>query len=60
MSPFVKLMIAGWTTAIAMIGCCALYQSGSLLKICKRIALWLETSAPHARRKLASGERGRG
>jgi hypothetical protein len=46
MSLFVKLMIASWTTAIAMIGFCALHQSGNLLKIRKRMALWLETSAP--------------
>ncbi|MGA8442527.1 MAG: hypothetical protein WB762_13055 [Candidatus Sulfotelmatobacter sp.] len=43
MSPFVKLMIASWSIAIAMIGFCALHQSGNLLKIRKRMALWLDT-----------------
>jgi hypothetical protein len=46
MSLFVTLMIGGWTTAIAMIGFCALKESGTLLRIHKRIGLWLETSAP--------------
>jgi len=45
MSLFVKLMIASWTIAIAMVGCCALRQSGKLLKIRKRMASWRETSA---------------
>jgi len=45
MSLFAKFMIGGWTLAIAMIGFFALYESGKLLKIRKRIAAWLETSA---------------
>jgi hypothetical protein len=44
MSLFAELMIASWTVAIAMIGCCALHQSGKLLRIRKRMELWLETS----------------
>jgi len=45
MSLFAKLMVGGWTLAIAMIGFFALYESGKLLKIRKRMAAWLETSA---------------
>lgn len=45
MSHFMILMIASWSIAIALIGCCALHQSGKLLRIRKRMALWLETSA---------------
>jgi hypothetical protein len=44
MSVVVKLMIFGWCTTFAMIGICALNQSGKLLKIRKRIASWLEPS----------------
>jgi len=44
MSLVVKLMIGGWTTTLAMIGVCALHQSGKLFKICKRLASWLEPS----------------
>jgi hypothetical protein len=39
------VMIGGWTTAVAMIGFCALHESGKLLKIRIRIAFWLETAA---------------
>ncbi|MGA8619723.1 MAG: hypothetical protein WB660_14550 [Candidatus Sulfotelmatobacter sp.] len=46
MSLFMKLMIGEWTTALALFGFCALNESGKLLKIRKRIALWLENSAP--------------
>jgi len=45
MSLFVNLMVGGWTLAIAMIGFFALNESGKLLKIRKRMAAWLETSA---------------
>ena len=45
MSFVVKLMIGGWTTTLAMIGFCALNESGKLLKIRERIAQWLESSA---------------
>jgi hypothetical protein len=45
MSLFVILIIAGWIAAIAMIGCFALSESGKVLEIRKRIALWRETSA---------------
>jgi len=54
MSLFVKLMIASWTTAIAVIGFCALHQSGNLLKIRKRMAVVarnLGSSSQHSRRK---------
>jgi hypothetical protein len=43
MSPFVKLMIGGWSSAIAMIGYFALEESGVLLQIRRRVLLWLET-----------------
>ena len=43
MSLFVKLMIGGWSSAIAMIGYFALEESGVLLQIRRRVALWLET-----------------
>jgi hypothetical protein len=37
------LMIGGWACTFAMVGFYALSESGRLLKIRKRIALWLET-----------------
>jgi hypothetical protein len=43
MSPFVKLMIGSWSSAIALIGYFALKESGVLLQICRRVVLWLET-----------------
>jgi len=45
MSFFMKLMIAGWATTFAMIGVCALHESGKLLSIRRRLASWLERSA---------------
>ncbi len=50
MSLFVTLMIGGWTTAIAVIGFFALKESGQLLRIHKRIGLWLEDSTAPVRR----------
>jgi hypothetical protein len=50
MSLFVTLMIGGWTTAIAVIGFCALKESCQLLRIHKRIGLWLEDSTARVRR----------
>ena len=46
MSLFVKLMIGGWITTFVMFGACALHGSGGMLKVRKRIALWLEPSVP--------------
>jgi hypothetical protein len=46
MSFFAKLMLASWGTAIAMIGGCALYESGKLLDVLKRMAAWLESTTP--------------
>jgi hypothetical protein len=43
MSRFAMLMIGGWACTFAMVGFYALSESGKLLKIRKRIALWLET-----------------
>jgi hypothetical protein len=44
MSLFVKLMIGGWTSAIAMWGFCALNASGQLIKVRRRMASWLDPS----------------
>ena len=44
MSIVVKLMIGGWITTLTMIGVCALHESGRLLKIRKRMAMWLDSS----------------
>jgi len=38
MSIIVILMIGGWATTLAMIGGCALYESGRLFNLRKRIA----------------------
>ncbi|HTS56049.1 MAG TPA: hypothetical protein VMH03_00790 [Terriglobales bacterium] len=40
-----KLMIGGWITTLAMIGVCALNESGKLLEIGRRMVSWLETSS---------------
>jgi hypothetical protein len=48
MSLVVKLIIFGWIATFATIGCCALHESGKLLKIGKRIASWLESSGAAA------------
>jgi len=53
MSLVVKLMIGGWTGTLAMIGFCALNESGKLLNIRKRLASWLEPSSPRAPEKSA-------
>lgn len=44
MSIVVMLMIFGWSTCFAMIGFCALKDSGKLLKIRRSMALWLDNS----------------
>jgi hypothetical protein len=44
MSLVVKLMIFGWATTLAMIGVCALNQSGKLFNLRKGIASWVESS----------------
>jgi hypothetical protein len=49
MSIVVKLMIGGWATTFAMYGFFALDESGKLLEIRERIALWLETLADQVR-----------
>lgn len=43
MSRFAMLMIGVWACTFAMVGFYARSESGALLKIHKRIALWLET-----------------
>jgi hypothetical protein len=41
MSVVVMLMIGGWIATLSMIGVCALHECGKLLRIRRRIALWL-------------------
>jgi hypothetical protein len=43
MSIIVKLMIGGWATTLAMIGYCALNESGKLFNLRNRIASLLGT-----------------
>ncbi len=50
MSLFMTLMIAGWITTFAMVGFCALEESGKLRKIRKRMAMWLDNSTAPGRR----------
>jgi hypothetical protein len=42
MSLVVKLMIGGWATTLAMIGVCALNESGKLFNIRRRLASWMQ------------------
>jgi hypothetical protein len=42
MSFIVKLIIGGWLSTFAIIGVCALNQSGKLLKFRNRLASWIE------------------
>jgi hypothetical protein len=42
MSIVVKLIIGGWSTWFALIAFYALDESGKLLRVRRRIALWLE------------------
>jgi hypothetical protein len=44
MSLVSKLMIGGWITTLAMIGLCALNESGKLLELGRRMVSWLEAS----------------
>jgi len=46
MSFVTKLIISGWVSTFAMIGICALNESGKLLRIHQCIGRWLETLAP--------------
>jgi len=46
MSIVVMLMIGGWISTLAMIGFCALKESGQLLQIRRRMAHWLHSPAP--------------
>jgi hypothetical protein len=46
MSSIVKLMIGGWAATLAMIGYCALNESGRLFNLRKPIASLLEPSTP--------------
>jgi hypothetical protein len=44
MSIVVMLMIFGWSSCFAMVGFCALKDSGKLLKIRRSVALWLDNT----------------
>jgi hypothetical protein len=55
MSFVLKVIISGWLTAFAMIGFCALNESGMLVNIQKRIALWLESLSPRVEREPEEG-----
>jgi hypothetical protein len=46
MSIVVELMIGGWIGTICMITFFALSESGQLTRIRKRVATWVENSAP--------------
>jgi hypothetical protein len=48
MSLFMGLMIGGWTAAAAMFAFFALKESGQLLRIRRRMALWLYQPASQA------------
>jgi len=49
MSIVIKLIVGGWTTTFAMIGFFALAESGKLLKIRQRAALWLKAGVTQVR-----------
>lgn len=52
------LMVGGWVVTLSMIGLCALNESGKMLKIRRRLALWLDASAvasARAHQNLAGG-----
>jgi len=44
MSIVVIVMIFGWSTCFAMFGFCALKESGKLLNVRRRVALWLDNT----------------
>lgn len=54
MSLVMKLIIGGWFSTFAIIGVCALNESGKLLKFRQRLTLWLR--APDALSTLAPDE----
>ncbi len=54
MSVVVMLMIGGWTTTLCMFAFCALKESGKLLKIRRRMALWLDDSVVAQRSEAAN------
>jgi hypothetical protein len=56
MSLVVKFMIGGWATTLAMIGFCALNESGKLFNLRKRIARWLQPSDATYTRAAREGE----
>jgi hypothetical protein len=49
MSIVMEVIIGGWMTTFAMFGFLALAESGKLLKIRNRMALWLESAATAVR-----------
>ena len=44
MSIVVMLMIFGWSTCFAMVGFCALKDSGKLRRVRRSMALWLDNT----------------
>jgi hypothetical protein len=56
MSLFAKLMIASWSSAIAMFGYFALSESGVLLQIRRHLVRWLEAGPASEESLLPGGE----
>jgi hypothetical protein len=52
MSIVLTLIVCGWGTTFVMVGFCALNESGMLLRIHRRLGLWLETLAPRKKSTL--------
>ena len=46
MSFMVKMIICAWGTVLAMVGICALNDSGKLLQLHELLGSWLRTLAP--------------
>jgi len=46
MSMIVKIILCGWTAEFALIGFCALNESGKLLLLHERLGHWLRALAP--------------
>ena len=45
MSVVVKLIVGGWITMFAIVGVCALSESGELVRVHKRIGQWLTSAS---------------
>jgi hypothetical protein len=53
----VKMIICAWGTVLAMVGICALNESGRLLELHERLGRWLRTLAPESVVKEFAGTR---